>query len=968
MFPFSRHAPQPSPPAHSGLSAFAPPFNLGYAHYDHPYPSSPVASSIPIPPSSCFGPYPSYYPPSPSSSGANMALFRPDFCGTGIGRCDGSYYGNYGSNSAWMDPQPSWDSLMFGKDSLARKGHYGSECSGWLDEKHPSIFEKNVKPAYSGTLLFNQTGMTEGMSKQPDRFAVPERGNAFDFHSSNRGLMDEFDSPSAASILYERPATSSSNHLFVSPATALYSSEYNSIPSNEHSTVQDRALFDLNDDYTHQHTGHGFSLFHPFAGGKALNAEMSSVPNDAKEPTYIPGCLTPVQRGCSSDNESVTGKSMQCAVDISDLRARNFDNSDSLASNSASAEPVSSMQTFLEALDHHNLAVDSPCWKGASGSQQSPFSVGKVPETGFVIKESERSNELQHSKNHLLNIVHSEAMPSAKREGNFIGNENSKHSLCSLVDVSLLFDLPSAHQKANDVCKAKFSGLNNVHEQGFKAGGLCGYESISQGHCEPKDTNRKSVGHEISHVANESSISERTIDTEKDLADSVKASACGFDSCVGAQTVIAPKFSLPGCVAETFGSSDSLGNFSSSDNNVQLFLKAMHSLSEVLLHTDCIDSNELMEHDYKLLQMIIWNLEHFNLKSKRGKCKGSSNISGVDAAVPDVALSKLDGMIMSNNRTRWNISGEMHNSGCGLDDNLLDKSVPTSGTTASIADYMVHALGKTNTGSPPDQEENLQSKFYKKLWIDAEIASCAIKYELQLLRMNAEIENQKHKAKESLAASYLSAKPVEFPRTLFRDSLHVLDEVEGTSSNVKESLSHDASELEDNTDGCCDVNSHEAFPSTVAGEVDSSIIARFRILKERLDIPIADNVEDCDATGIVDIAMQNKDGVSSHPFDSGDNSGPKSREMMLAESGSKLKEGQQKDTAELSYASPASKIISDMRHSSESHNETVTTVFHPDSSINQSYASSIKGKQSAGGDDSSSSEWEHVLDEEFTLL
>ncbi|XP_039113948.1 uncharacterized protein LOC120249487 isoform X2 [Dioscorea cayenensis subsp. rotundata] len=817
MFPFGRHAPQPSPPAYSGLSAFAPPFNLGYANSDHPYPSSPAASSTPIPPSPCVGPYHSYYPPPPSSSGASMTSFGADFGGAGLNRWDESYYGNYGSNSAWMDHQPNLDSLMFGKDSLARKGHYGSECSGLLDEKHPSIFEKHVKPAYSGTLLFGQTGMTEGMPKQPDPFAVPDRGNAFDFHSSNRGLMDEFGSLSAASILYEPPATSSSNHLFVPPPTAIYSSEYNSIPRNEHSTVHDRTLFDLNDDYTHQHTGQGFSLFHAFTCGNALNSEMSRAPNDVKEPTCIPGYLTPVQRDCSSDNESVTGKSMQCAVDISDLRARNLDSSDSLNSNSASAEPVSSMQTFLEALDHHNLAVDSPCWKGASGSQQSPFSVGKVLETGFVIKESERSNELQHSKNHFLNMVHSEAMPSAKREGNLISNENNKHSLCSLVDLSLLFDLPSEHQKANNVCKAKCSGLDNAHEQGFKAGGICGNESISQGHCEPNDTNGKSVDHEISHVANESSISERLIDTEKDFTDSVKASACGFDSCVGAQTVIAPKFSLPGCVAETFGSSDEPGNFSSSDNNVQLFLKTMHSLSEVLLNTDCIDSNELKEHDYKLLQVIIWNLEHFSLKSKKEKSEGSSNISGVDTDAPDVALSKLDGMIMSNNRTRCNIPGEMHNSGCGLDDNLLDKSVPTSGTTASIADYIGHALDKINTESPLDQEENLQTKFYKKLWIDAEIASCAIKYELQLLRMNAEIENHKYKSKESLAASYLSAKPTEFPRTLFRDSLHVLDEVEGTSNNVKESLSHDASELEDNIDGCCDINSHEAFPSTIAG-------------------------------------------------------------------------------------------------------------------------------------------------------
>lgn len=116
MFPFGRHAPQPSPPAYSGLSAFAPPFNLGYAHSDHPYPSYPAAaSSTPIPPSPCVGPYHSYYPPPPSSSGASMTSFGADFGGAGLNRWDESYYGNYGSNSAWMDHQPNLDSLMFGK-------------------------------------------------------------------------------------------------------------------------------------------------------------------------------------------------------------------------------------------------------------------------------------------------------------------------------------------------------------------------------------------------------------------------------------------------------------------------------------------------------------------------------------------------------------------------------------------------------------------------------------------------------------------------------------------------------------------------------------------------------------------------------------------------------------------------------------------------------------------------------------
>lgn len=72
-------------------------------------------------------------------------------------------------------------------------------------------------------------------------------------------------------------------------------------------------------------------------------------------------------------------------------------------------------------------------------------------------------------------------------------------------------------------------------------------------------------------------------------------------------------------------------------------------------------------------------------------------------------------------------------------------------TIANVAFTYLQALDKINTESPLDQEKNLQTKFYKKLWIDAEIASCAIKYELQLLRMNAEIENHKYKSKGEIS-------------------------------------------------------------------------------------------------------------------------------------------------------------------------------------------------------------------------
>ncbi|KAJ0974470.1 hypothetical protein J5N97_016435 [Dioscorea zingiberensis] len=1012
---FRGYSPPTYSPSYSGLSPLAPPFTVDHSHFDRPHPfssaSDPSASYPAVPPSTYPDPYPYYHPPTPSSSGENFSTFEVDLGGVGLFRQDGSLGGDYGSDRLLMDPQPRWNSLMFGRDPFAGKGHYGSEYSGWLDEKHPSVFEKNAESAYSGRLFWGQTGTTEGMShpKPPDPFVDPERCNIFDFHGSNHGLMDGFGSQSAGSIFYEPPATfPSSNQLLVSPTTTLYSSEYN-IPRNGHSTVHSRCLF----DHTHSRSERDSPFLHPYTGGKDWYAETSNAPNDVKGYTCLPGYLTPVQRGFSSDNEPLTGKSMQCAVDISDIR-RDLDNSNSLTSISVPAEPVNSMQTFLETVDHLNLSVDSPCWKGASGSQQSPFSVGEAPEPGSMTKESEKSNESQQFKNHLLNSVHSEAMSSAKLEGNLIGD---KHSLCS----SLFLYLQSENREVNDGHKATSSALSNGDEQGdqsFKVIGKCRNEPMSQGHHQPEDSNLKFVDHGVSlHFANESSVFDGIVDTEKGLMDSGQDSTIGSDSCAGVHVVNDSKFSLPGWIAESLGPSDFLGEFSPSENNIQLslkvmhglskvllntdgidsnelkehdyellrmiirnlegfnlkgkkdckfsssednaqlFLKAMHGLTKVLLNTDCVGNNELKEHDYELLQMIIWNLEGLNLKNKKGKGKGSSHISGVDAAVPDVAPMKVDGT-----------SGKMHFTGCNLDGDSLDKNVPASGIADSVVDYMTHALEKISIESPFGQEENPQTKFYKKLWIDAEIASCAVKYELQLLRMNAEMENDKHKAKESLEASCTSVKPMQFPRTLSPNSLHVADVVEGTTDDVKERLCHDSGTAEESANASCNRNSHVAFPLAVAGAIDSSVMTRFHILNEQLDEPIGDAVEDRNATGIIDIAMQNKGSISSNLFDSDDIVGPKSVEMMHAESDTNFSRGQPNATAEPGYASQASKARSgDASYFSGSHIEVSPTVFHTDSLMNQSYSPIIHGNKSSSGYDSSS-EWEHVMDEEFTLI
>ncbi|KAF8712954.1 hypothetical protein HU200_028741 [Digitaria exilis] len=207
----------------------------------------------------------------------------------------------------------------------------------------------------------------------------------------------------------------------------------------------------------------------------------------------------------------------------------------------------------------------------------------------------------------------------------------------------------------------------------------------------------------------------------------------GEDDCIkrSALNSAAPDF-IP-LSARKSNTGNVTGSCSSSGMNIQGILKGIESMSEVLFN-NCSDEMELEEHDYSLLQSVIENLQSCLHKARKVPAKGfSDKAGGLKACFSQNAVSKS---VIGNC-----IGSYTGDNGKGI---IISNPADSSRLFRDSRKKCVTGYQQPSLSNFPKElsceEDHSKALIYKKLWIDAERANCALKYQLKQTCMEIEID------------------------------------------------------------------------------------------------------------------------------------------------------------------------------------------------------------------------------------
>ncbi|PIM99559.1 hypothetical protein CDL12_27942 [Handroanthus impetiginosus] len=579
-------------------------------------------------------------------------------------------------------------------------------------------------------------------------------------------------------------------------------------------------------------------------------------------------------------------------------------------------------------VDHQNLAVDSPCWKGATSPQFSAFDI-EAGSSDHVKKnldeyygfECEKLQNLQSIVNY--NRGFSEKVEGDKKnEDGHAGNDavltlertldaiSSSKERSSLDDakggdwISTLVNSKGAEISDDSNMPRKESGLLNNLTSGFDI-------KVSVG--------EEGSGMTLNDVCEGGAVAVAVHAAEKVLAS--PASQEDATECTklpdrnlnhGAEKVIASSTSQEGA--------PECDKLQHPNLNVLTMIKAIHNLSELLLLHLSNDAYSLEEENTETIKKIICNLDScFSEKTvpasnkpepkipmgdtseKLGESRNVGIISGSPRATNEAVNSpiKLDHCYKHEVEKKHSPSGKKDEKSpifSPLRDDLdIARDDDTSKAIKKVLEENFHF----------DEQMHSQALLFKSLWLEAEAKLCSISYKARFDRMKIQMEEVKLKApqeNEDLA---------EMMPDVF---------IAPISPSELAPKAHDSSILKPTL---------QNTTSGHADDIDTSVMARFNILKSREDNMKPINTEE-------DQEPELLDGVHADSI--------MARLNIL-----KSREGNSKSIME------------------EEQLETVHGEFSDDPIIH-SFDNSRMNNQNNWGwhDSSSSSEWEHVVKDDFS--
>lgn len=612
-------------------------------------------------------------------------------------------------------------------------------------------------------------------------------------NSSYDRYMAQLASCSADSVVYYQDATcSSSAHVY--DATNINNSSAG-MSRNQYSTTQHGNLQQVNENYVdyilEKDKGNGFNQYSEGREGYRkgnLEGNMKG--------SYKTGGSS-LMAACSIlGNQATTGNTKG----IKQLNTTN--------SPTTMARPGNSMQISSQTPDQPNCAVDSPCWKGSLLSPKLSFGGVEILDPHPVVKVSKDGDDLVPRKNHLqASVDYVRSLPSLGR-GDLTFNENIRSS-----------------------CTRDFSPNNILHGTDQK------FQNTNGLDCEEIGTKRSQISYgegskKVAKILDKSGYLSRNVKQSGEgeifvpSAGTIQVSEAGYletgpvDRIQEMPSDLYPdnrdpvmNLSVPVTihdkVLKLIGSSKPARKCTAR-KDVELLIKAMHSLSEVLLNSySDVDEPKGVEHE--LVQSVIDNLEAFTCGSKKGFTNRSSYFPGHGNHHSRVPVVET----IDATKDQSNIESTMHKeksrtSGSCKDYKKFDKSETVGDdTNFERTDNMAQSFEEDLEENVIEDSENPQVMLYKKLWIQAEAALCSMKYEFQLTRMKLEMENSKHKTKA-------------------KEAIH-----DALNCNAEEKLSHDTTTHVEGNGGKIGSGIPKEAKACEGHDVDASIMARLKVLKGR---------------------------------------------------------------------------------------------------------------------------------------
>ncbi|XP_031498081.1 uncharacterized protein LOC116262732 isoform X2 [Nymphaea colorata] len=512
-------------------------------------------------------------------------------------------------------------------------------------------------------------------------------------------------------------------------------------------------------------------------------------------------------------------------------------------------------QNFHEKNDQFISAVDSPCWKGIPSFRCAPSEAAENV-SSQCFKNFESSDQPL--------LIHGGTVSLSEASSQLIwGNDECIGGL-SPPPVHMTAASLSTQTKSSDTDEvnllANKSYFGDVYEGIQRIGeGFSTSNSYREGH-ELKIPIGVSLTNEQSNMISvgESVISEATV---KDCSTCNKGPIQDGLSDLLSQPVGHIQSSF--CAGTSFSTDvhEKFNGLSLNPNeclpertDIHIVLKAMYNLSALLLSRCYADQNALKEHDLEVLQLVTNNLDECIIKK-------SNHLSEPCPPLDSACLEKLRA-----DPCKFTCMGGSQGIPAEIDDirhtgnkktSESGRSIHTSGTPKNIGcrkfvsshnENGVHkAMEKLLKDNLDNESDDLpQVQVYKTLWLEAEAALCAMKYEVRLANMNAEILKGKQdrdatgslNTRSNSSSGLLSSLNGNFDAIDGdKQNLHV-----AKSSASRHNFLNASSGVMSSLNGVCDTmdgndqSLHEVKSSASEhNDLESSVIARFRILKCRIE-------------------------------------------------------------------------------------------------------------------------------------
>lgn len=385
------------------------------------------------------------------------------------------------------------------------------------------------------------------------------------------------------------------------------------------------------------------------------------------------------------------------------------------------AEAVYTVDKYSGGSDVHNPAEDSPCWKGASSNNFSPFECSESVVSDVLVKEIDRcrslsSQDLQNksllfkasdSKNLSFGKVNEATYLERLAVSDYTSNDDE---YCGPVNTFCRFDLNTA------------DGLqfaDNSHALGAEC------NMINK----PKAclNSKNSLAADLMFKG-ESSSAEITL--EAPPSENIgKASPVAAESLSGSPSIIGNNLSNP--LAGNKASLESVNEVSDSRISANVLLRTMMNLSEIFRCYCFSNRTEVAEKQSVAIKQIINNLN-------------ASMVMMTEQTIPTSVLSTPDNLLWKDFPAVQMVN----------DAEALATSVKLGRTTEDSFDYvsfeddrnpcgdanMTEAVKKLLSENLQEEEMDQQRHLYKNLWLEAEASLCLMTAKARFLRMESEMK------------------------------------------------------------------------------------------------------------------------------------------------------------------------------------------------------------------------------------